>query len=100
LDSRGGDSQNRTRANAIILSILKILKEKKIPVVGGDVYKIIDGHIQITYDNWFINNDGTSEFVERSLNKAISYIGEYERINGDNFVYTLALSNNNGPGAG
>ncbi|MDE6761315.1 MAG: hypothetical protein K2J90_11645 [Lachnospiraceae bacterium] len=74
-----------------IIIILKILGEKGIPVLGGDIYKIIDGRVESTYDSWFINNDGASDFVERSLDKAISYIEKYEHINGDEYVYALVF---------
>lgn len=74
-----------------IISIIKILNKNNIPVLGGDVYKIINDKIEITYDNWYMNNDGNSDFVERSLIKVVSYIGEYESANGNNFVYTLVF---------
>lgn len=66
-----------------IISIIKILNKKKIPVLGGDVYKVINGKIEITYDNWYMDNDGKPDYVEKSLSKVITYIGEYESVNGN-----------------
>lgn len=74
-----------------IVSIIQILRKNNIPVLGGDVYKILNGKIEITYDNWYMNDDGNSDFAERSLNKVVSYIEEYESANGNDFVYTLVF---------
>lgn len=74
-----------------IMKILGICRERKIPVLGGDVYKIRNGKAEVTYDNWFINDDGTSDHAERSIDAAVSYIKEYESIHGEDFVYTIVL---------
>lgn len=64
-----------------IIKILEILRKERIAVLGGDVYRIVDNKIEFTYDSWYLNNDGDLDFVERSLDKAFSYVQEYEKAN-------------------
>ena len=74
-----------------VKKIVEILRRKKIPVLGGDVYKIVNNKIQSTYDSWFLNNNGKLDFVDKSFKKTISYIEEYESVNcGDN-IYVLVF---------
>ena len=74
-----------------IVDILQVLKEKKIAVLGGDVYRLDSGKVYGTYDSWFINDDGSNEFIEKSLEKVMRYINDYERMNGTNFVYAIVF---------
>ena len=72
-----------------IEKILFILKENKIAVLGGDVYRLNKNKVESTYDGWFLQKDGSSEFMERSMEKVLTYINEYECRNGENFLYVL-----------
>ena len=38
-----------------IKKIIEILKEKEIPILGGDVYLLSDEKIYSTYDSWYMN---------------------------------------------
>ena len=71
--------------------ILRILRSKKIAVLGGDVYKVSNNGVERTYDSWFINNDGTPDFIEKSITKAELYITDYANDNGEQYLYVLVF---------
>lgn len=75
----------------LVIEILNILNDKRIPVLGGDVYKIVDNEIKSTYDGWYIDKDETPEFVRKSLDMAKSYIEEYEHLNEGKYLYSLVF---------
>lgn len=61
-------------------------------VLGGDVYRIINGELHSTYDSWYVNKDETKlkgEFIEETRNRAIYYINQYYNANGENFYYSV-----------
>lgn len=72
-------------------SILQILKEKQVPVLGGDVYRVENGNIDSTCDSWFLEDDGSSDYLERSFDKTLSYINDYELTNGKGYLYTIVF---------
>ncbi|TBV02304.1 Imm40 family immunity protein [Stutzerimonas kirkiae] len=48
-----------------------------VPVLGGDVYQLLDGGAEQTYDNWYCDQEFgelDSVFLKRSLDRAKSYI--------------------------
>ncbi|MGG7049248.1 MULTISPECIES: Imm40 family immunity protein [unclassified Campylobacter] len=70
-----------------IMEVLIIIKENKMIVFGGDVYELNNNKITITCDSWsFSGND----FV-KSFEKAIEYIDNYHKNNGDNFIYSVVV---------
>ena len=67
---------NRDEAKTAILKLL----EFKILILGGNVYKIINGKFDLTYDNWDYERKATEtdlEYLENSVNKALKYIENY-----------------------
>lgn len=51
-----------------------------IPILGGDVYQLVDQVAEQTYDNWYcdqVPGESDSDFLNRSVNKAKSYIENY-----------------------
>jgi len=52
-------------------------------------YELNGDEIIITYDSWSFSG---SNFIE-SFEKASEYINNYYKNNGDNFIYTLIVSN-------
>ena len=74
-----------------IEDIINILAKKKIVVLGGDVYRISNDNIQMTYDSWYVNNDGSEYFYIKSYVVALNYIDEYEKNNLGNFLYTITI---------
>ena len=72
-----------------IKKIIDILDEKKIPILGGDVYKICNGKISQTYDSWYINKSEECDFPSKSYEKTVLYISEYEKRNEGHFLYSI-----------
>ena len=57
------------------------LANLEVPVLGGDVCELTNGTIQYNYDNWYCDrlpNESYIDFVNRSINKAIEYIEQYD----------------------
>lgn len=74
-----------------IKEIICILNEKKIPILGGDVYKICNGKIYQTYDSWYINRSNEKFFYSKSYERTISYILDYEKRNEGCFIYSIVF---------
>ena len=72
------------------LSVLDKFEAEKIYVLGGDVYELVDGELESNYDNWYCDRE-TDELLEnyitRSINKARSYIANYNRPKQNFFVF-------------
>lgn len=74
-----------------IENIIVILDKKKIPILGGDVYRIHNKKICSTYDSWYINLSDEIDFYNKSYEKAISYISDYEKKNEGKFIYSIVF---------
>ncbi|WP_298039360.1 Imm40 family immunity protein [uncultured Campylobacter sp.] len=72
-----------------VVKVLDVIKEKEMTVLGGDVYGLNGYEVIITYDSWSFSG---SNFI-KSFEKASKYINNYYKNNGDNFIYTLIVSN-------
>ena len=72
-----------------IKRIIDTFSVKKIPILGGDVYKIIDGNIYQTYDSWYISKSDENDFCKISYEKTISYVLTYEEKNEGQFLYSI-----------
>jgi hypothetical protein len=62
------------------LNAIKMLENSRIPVLGGDVYKLVGNAVEQTYDNWYCNQEAgesNDDFLCRSLNTARKYIDDY-----------------------
>ncbi len=69
--------------------VLQYCFSKKIVVLGGD---ILNFNKQYNYDNWYYNFEeklGIAENSENSYNKAIRYINEYIKKNGEAFYVII-----------
>lgn len=63
-----------------IKDIFEELSKRKIGILGGDVYKIENETIKMTFDSWYMNKDSSEEFYQKSKLRALSYIEDYEKI--------------------
>ena len=70
-----------------VIKVLVLAKEKKMVILGGDVYGINNNEITTTYDSWYFSGN---DFV-KSFEKAKDYIDNYHKKNGDNFIYSLVI---------
>lgn len=56
----------------------------KVSVLGGDVYEIKNGVVEISYDNWYcdpLDGESESDFSVRSILVAKKYISAYPSVN-------------------
>ena len=74
-----------------IKRVIEILKEKEIPILGGDVYLLSDGKIYPTYDSWYMNKSGEKDFFIKSYEKTISYISDYINDNEGQFIFSIVF---------
>ena len=72
-----------------IKKIIASFAEKKIPIVGGDAYKIIDDKLYQTYDSWYIDKSSEGDFYKISHKRTIAYILNYEERNEGQFMYSI-----------
>jgi len=72
-----------------VMKVIDILKQKRYTILGGDVYKMKDDKIEITYDNWYIDRNIAT--VENSIEKAEEYIEFYHQKQGEGYLYTLII---------
>lgn len=64
---------------------LNEFEKLNIPVLGGDVYEMIEGNLTSNYDNWYCNrneNEELNDFVTRSIIHAREYINNYTNPSG------------------
>ena len=67
---------NKTAA----FSALDALERIGVPILGGDVYHVIEGTVKVTYDNWYadrLERESKEDFVRRSVKEARAYINKY-----------------------
>ena len=74
-----------------IKDIFEELSKRKIGILGGDVYKIENETIKMTFDSWYMNKDSSEEFYQKSKLRALSYIEDYEKNNCGEFIYTIVI---------
>ena len=74
-----------------IMMVLKELENRKIGVLGGDVYNSAENIIEMTFDSWYINDDNSTDYYNKSIKKAYEYISEYEKRNNGRFIYSLVV---------
>ena len=64
----------------------------KIPILGGDVYEMVDGYPEANYDNWHCDRNADEEledFVVRSVDCARDYIESYSNPRGQEVYFVL-----------
>ncbi len=64
----------------------------KIPVLGGDVYEVVDGTPESNYDNWYCDRNDKEvlgEFIARSISYAREYISNYSNPSGRETLFVL-----------
>lgn len=76
------------------IRVSEFLCRHNCAILGGDVYRLINGVLESTYDSWYINKDGTKstgKFIEEARDRAVSYINQYHDRNGDDFYYSIVF---------
>lgn len=68
-----------TRENALLIATE--IRQENIPIIGGDVYYLNNGEINVAYDHWDCSEKEDDEtlrqYIERSYQATIDYITKY-----------------------
>ncbi|OFF79393.1 hypothetical protein BJM37_06335 [Listeria monocytogenes] len=72
-----------------IVQVINILTRNGYIILGGDVYRLLNDSIEVTYDNWYINAEKTEEGIRLSEEKAKDYLESYYERFGENFIYSI-----------
>ena len=62
------------------LLILRELKAKRIPILGGDIHEKRGSTIELCLDNWYCDrepNESINSYIDRSILVAHDYINSY-----------------------
>lgn len=81
-----------TKADTV--KALNLLADTEVGILGGDVYELEnDGYFRPTYDNWYCNKEDSSsiEFSEKSREKALTYLSNYNEAKGLKIRYVLVV---------
>lgn len=65
--------------------------KKEYTILGGDVYAYSGKKIDTTYDSWYLNKSVSENVVQESRKKAFEYIAEYNKNNGENYLYSVVF---------
>ena len=71
------------------LKVISLLRNKMIPILGGDVYARDGGSIVPAYVNWFYDwqeSEPYSDYVIRSCEKAYDFVSNYPSCDNALFV--------------
>lgn len=78
------------------LEAVGALRQAKIPILGGDVLRVVDGKIRHTYDNWYCKSHAdpaSPEYMEESYKQAERYILAYPDPDDGTFFYEIGVPN-------
>ncbi len=67
-------------------------EKHKIPILGGDVYEILDGYPEANYDSWYCDknaNETLENFAKRSICYARDYIESYSNSSGQEAYFVF-----------
>lgn len=81
--------------SSTVLEVVDQLNKRGFYISGGDVYVKEGDQLRMTYDTWYINQEGRSweEYVKDSRKKAIDFITQYTSEKSDNVYFVLVFGN-------
>ncbi|HYW08311.1 MAG TPA: Imm40 family immunity protein [Longimicrobium sp.] len=74
--------------------ILGWLHHQEIGILGGDVYRVENGDLQLTYDSWSCERhpaEQMRDYVHRSHEHAIQYVQKHGASTSGIYYYALVL---------
>jgi Immunity protein 40 len=77
------------------LEAIEALKDSQSAILGGDVYRLVAGIPEHTYDNWYSqreDSESLEHYVRRSWGVAKRYIESYVDPEDGSILYSLVLS--------
>ncbi len=72
-----------------IVEMIPLLREKRLPILGGDVFIIENGIVKLTYDSWYYEEKSDCAY-EDSYKKAVDYIKLFEGKDGK-YIYSIVV---------
>lgn len=78
------------------LEAVDALRQARIPILGGDVLREVDGKIRHTYDNWYCKchaDPATDEYAEESFKQAQRYVLAYPDPEDGTVFYEIGVPN-------
>ncbi len=78
------------------LSAIEILRELKIPILGGDIYRLrlTDNEIVCTFDSWYCQRDeynSYDEYLKYSWDISYKYITAYNDNEDGSIFYCIVI---------
>ena len=76
------------------LKAISVLSHHKIPILGGDVFRLSNGKLELTYDNWHIDkkdDEATKSYAIRSAQISENYVRNYHEPEDVVTLYHLIL---------
>ncbi len=74
------------------LEAVEVLKKAGVPILGGDVWQMVDGKLQLEYSNWYMDRmDGESEasYAARSIAATVAYLHKFPDAEDGTIFYVL-----------
>lgn len=59
------------------LQAIELLKDARVPILGGDILSDVSGTLSYTYENWYcekIEQETPNEYIERSYQISRTYL--------------------------
>lgn len=79
---------------ATALMAVSILVRNHVPILGGDVFRLVNEQLELTYDNWYIERlpgEMEDSYVARCGKISENYINSYEEPDGSTILYALVV---------
>lgn len=74
------------------LRAVEALRAASVQILGGDVYRVTRGKLELSYDNWYCKDagePGTDEYLKASLAQAKRYIRDYPDPEDGSILYRI-----------
>lgn len=95
LDEINPGSHEVAFKRSVTLDVLRSLNGTVIAVLGGDVFRRTNDHLEYAYANWYCNKVSSEDFAsyaERSRREAIAYVENFKGAEGFEPLFVLVLS--------
>lgn len=76
-------------------NLIRAIMEDRIGILGGDVYRLDENHLEPLYDNWSceqINKESKEEYFKRSKVESLNFIEKYLVKDGDNVLFSITFT--------
>ena len=77
------------------LRAIEALENTDLAVLGGDVYKVVAGKPDLSYDSWYCNSEASesaSDYARRSRTVAEQYVRDFKEVGDKPVLFSLIVS--------